>query len=304
MDYVILNEGKPTREVNRQDSKKNSIPQKEFYAYDPQWRMDEVVLRGTVRDSIEDVIAFCINRETIIKKWNFASFLKGNGTICINLYGEPGTGKSITAEAMVGAMGLKAIKVSLSEILGNLQGQTEQNLTALFDFATKNNHVIIFDDADSMLTKRSVGSPNSESSNISKDHLLNLLDKYSVIIIFTTNFMESYDEAFKSRMLFNVNVPLPNEAERESIWKFHLSEEVPKEISYKELAAMSEGLSGRNIRQVTLTMGIRLSVGKLSTITRESIQSEVDKILAANSQSKGVKVKEEDLPESVKKGIK
>ncbi len=295
-----------------QDQTENNVLQrketkKEFYAYTPSWTMEEVVLRDSVRETLEDVIAFCTNKEKIIKQWHFERFLKSNGTICINIYGEPGTGKTTAANAVVNAIGCKAIEVSLAEILGSLQGQTEQNLTALFDFAQTNNYIIIFNDADSLLTQRSVGSANSESSNVSKDHLLNLLDSTNVTIIFTTNFMKSYDDAFKSRMLFNIGVPLPNREERVALWKFHLSVNVPKDISYEELSELSEGLSGRNIRQLTMTMCIKLTVGKIKSINKDVVVKEVQKmkdaIKSSCENSRSIKIEEKDLPKTVKDSL-
>lgn len=294
---IIENES----ESNSESKEKNKSEKKEFHAYVPSWTMDEVVLSNQVRDSIEDAIAFCKNRKKIIEEWHFNRFLKGNGTICINLYGEPGTGKTTAANAMVNAIGLKAVEVSLAEILGNLQGQTEQNLSALFKYAEENNYVIIFNDADSMLSQRSAGTANSDSMNISKDHLLNLLDSTNVIIIFTTNFMKNYDEAFKSRMLFNIGISLPNREERIALWKFHVDSNMPKSISYEELADLSDGLSGRNIRQIAMTMGIRLTVGKIKIIEKSIIEIEVEKIKSAirNVTGKSEKVDENDLPKSV-----
>ncbi len=301
-NYTILNDGNNGIDSSMQAKKSLT---KEFYAYTPQWTMNEVVLRESVRDSMEDVIAFCRNRNKIINQWQFNKFLKGNGTICINIYGEPGTGKTTAANAIVNAIGCKAVEISLAEILGSLQGQTEQNLTALFEFAQQNNHVIIFNDADSLLTQRSVGTANSESSNVSKDHLLNLLDTTNVVIIFTTNFLESYDEAFKSRMLFNIHIPLPNKSERMSIWRFHLNENVPKNLSYEELADLSDGLSGRNIRQITMTLGIRLTIGKIKIINPDIVKNEVEKVkdLLINSSTKAVKVDESNLPDNVRKHL-
>ena len=288
---------------NKAIEKKSIEKNKDFHAYIPAWRMDEVILSDSVRDSIEDAIAFCKNRKQIIEVWHFNRFLKGNGTICINLYGEPGTGKTIAANAMANSIGLKAVEVSLAEILGNLQGQTEQNLTALFKFAEENNYIIIFNDADSLLSQRSAGSANSDSMNISKDHLLSLLDSANVIIIFTTNFMKNYDEAFKSRMLFNIEIPLPNREERIGLWKFHMDSNMPKNITYEELADLSNGLSGRNIRQITMAMGIRLTVGKINSIERKVISAEVEKIKSAShdiiSQRKSERVEEKDLPKEV-----
>lgn len=302
-NYTIID--KPSDDTRKRNNTKEV--KKDFHAFTPAWTMEEVILRDGVRDSVEDAIAFCKNRKKIIEEWHFDRFLKGNGTICINLYGESGTGKTTVANAMVNAIGHKAVEVSLAEVLGNLQGQTEQNLTFLFKYAQDNEYIIIFNDADSMLSQRSVGTANSESSNISKDHLLNLLDSTNVIIIFTTNFMRNYDEAFKSRMLFNIGFPLPNKDERIALWKFHMDKNMPKNVSYEELADISDGLSGRNIRQITMTMGIRLTVGNIASIDKDAVVEEVEKIKSAVqntvSTGKAVRVEEKDLPEKVTENL-
>ena len=119
--------------------------------------------------------------------------------------------------------------------------------------------------------------------------------------------MKSYDDAFKSRMMFNIGVPLPNEEERVALWKFHLDTNVPKEISYEELSKLSEGLSGRNVRQLTMTMCIKLTVGKIKSINKEVVAKEVQKIkeaiLSSSENLKSIKIEEKDLPKSVKDSL-
>ena len=76
-----------------------------------------------------------------------------------------------------------------------------------------------------------------------------------------------------------------------------------KRLNNEELADLSDGLSGRNIRQITMTMGIRLTVGKMNAIESSVVASEVDKIKAAaqNTASTGKveHVEEKDLPKIV-----
>ena len=117
--------------------------------------------------------------------------------------------------------------------------------------------------------------------------------------------MKSYDDAFKSRMMFNIHVPLPNYEERASIWRFHLNENIPRTITYDELAQLTDGLSGRNIRQITMTLGIRLTVGKIKSIDREVVVLETEKIKESITGvvSDVVRISEDELPESVKNKI-
>ena len=57
--------------------------------------------------------------------------MKGKGCIGINLWGIPGTGKSIAAEAIASALEMKLIQASYSSLMDSLQGNTEKNISAL-----------------------------------------------------------------------------------------------------------------------------------------------------------------------------
>lgn len=93
---------------------------------EPKWKLEQIILSEKVRDTILDVITFCKNKDRLIEEWGLNNFLKGNSSIGINLYGEPGTGKSITAEAVAMALGKKIIRVDYSELQDSKWGQTEK----------------------------------------------------------------------------------------------------------------------------------------------------------------------------------
>lgn len=80
---------------------------KKFIEDDPKWRLEQIILNEKVRETVLDVITFCKNKDRLIEEWGLNNFLKGNSSIGINIYGEPGTGKSITAEAIAMALGKK-----------------------------------------------------------------------------------------------------------------------------------------------------------------------------------------------------
>ena len=113
-------------------------------AKDPQWDLDSIVLSDITRQSVKDAIVFCNNREKIVNDWNLNRFMKGNGGITgINMYGKPGTGKSITAEAIAKATGKKIIKADYSQIQDSKWGGTEKQLTEIFETAQKENRTDI-----------------------------------------------------------------------------------------------------------------------------------------------------------------
>lgn len=255
-----------------------------FIAIEPEWSIDEIVLDSTTQNSLLDAIEFCKHRQKIVEDWNLKRFLKGSGGCTgINMYGKPGTGKSIAAEAIAKASEKKLIKVDYSEIQNERWGGTEKKLTELFETAKQLDAVIFFDEADGLLGKRQSGGANSETNNQIKSHLLTLLDSSNVIVVFATNLFENYDRAFFRRILFHISFPLPDVQQLKSLWEFHLGDEngienvVPrtKDFSFEELANDSLGLSGGDIKNLTLKSCIRLVSRNIPELNNNMLREEI-----------------------------
>lgn len=241
-------------------------------------------------------------------------FKAEKGCIGINLWGIPGTGKSIAAEAIASALDMKLIQASYSSLMDSLQGNTEKNISALFETAVAENCVILFDEADGLLSARKAGGSNSETTNLIKSHLLNILDRSSAIVIFTTNFFKSYDRAFVRRILWNIEVPAPGVEELTEIWKLHLGKNVPKEISYRDLAELTSELSkeksisitGGDVRKLTLMFCTQLTSGRYASITKDVVKNVVTKYLndlQDTNLSKTSEVSTSEVSDKIKKEL-
>lgn len=274
-----------------------------FAVIEPQWTMEEIIFSQKLKDQLYDVIAFCEKKEAIIAQWELNKFLKGKGCIGINLWGIPGTGKSIAAEAIAHSLNKKLIQASYSTLMDSLQGNTEKNITALFDTAVEQDCVILFDEADGLLSARKTSGANSDSTNLIKAHLLNILDRSNAIVIFTTNFFKSYDRAFVRRILWNIEVPAPGYNELIKIWQFHLGKNVPKEISYEQLSqvtidlgnAKNMSITGGDIKKLTLMFCTQLAAERYAAITPEIASSVIAKYLDDLQESSPKKVTEQEI---------
>lgn len=267
------------------DKKNNS--RVSFMAIIPEWTMEQVIFPRTIKEQLQDVVSFCQKKDQIIEEWGLNKFLKGKGCIGINLWGIPGTGKSIAAEAIANSLHKKLIQASYSTLMDSLQGNTEKNITALFEAAVAEDCVILFDEADGLLSARKTNGSNSDSANLIKSHILNILDRSNAIVIFTTNLFKSYDRAFVRRILWNIEVPPPGFDELVDIWKFHLGLKVPKEITYNELAEITLGVSkkknmqmtGGDVRKMTLMFCTQLASNRYPAITKVIAESVISKYL-------------------------
>ncbi|NET45650.1 ATP-binding protein [Okeania sp. SIO2B3] len=245
----------------------------------PKWTLDEIALSKTTIEQIEEMIAYVKNREKLLLEWEFNRFLKTGNGLSINFFGLPGTGKSITAEAIAQKLETKIIKVNYGELESELVGGTSKNLSKIFRIAEENHSLLFFDEADAVLSKRisNLSQAADYGVNSAKSTLLTLMDKFNGVIIFATNLFENYDEAFLRRIIFNVEFPVPDIEMRTQLWQFHISEKVPRNITYERAAEISEGLCGGDIRNITIKLGLKLLVGKAKAIDEEIINEEINK---------------------------
>jgi ATP-dependent 26S proteasome regulatory subunit len=245
----------------------------------PSWSLDEIALSEDVIKQIEEMLAYIQNQDKLLREWQFARFLKAGSGLSINFFGAPGTGKSITAEAIAHRLGMSIIKANYGELESAFVGGTSENLSEIFEAAEKSNSLLLFDEADSVLSRRitNLSQAADHGVNSAKSTLLTLLDKFNGVIIFTTNLFEHYDEAFLRRILFNVEFSPPSFEMRTQLWGFHLADTIPRNISYEKLSELSDGLCGGDIKNVTIKLGLRLLTGRIDIINEPVVISEIER---------------------------
>lgn len=264
------------------NSDKTSIQKEEqFRVEQPKWTLEEVTLSKKTLEQIDEMIAYIRNKEKLLHEWQFDRFLKTGSALSVNFFGIPGTGKSITAEAIAHKLGMSIIKVNYGEVESSFMGGTSENLVSIFQKAEEAKSLLFFDEADSVLSRRiaNLSQAADHGVNSAKSTLLTLLDKFNGIIIFATNLFDNYDEAFVRRILFNVEFLAPDLEMRNQLWRFHLSEKVPRQVSYEVLSNISDGLCGGDIRNITIKLGLRLLTGNIDTINEHLVTEEIERYM-------------------------
>lgn len=215
---------------------------------------DDVILSTATRVQLDEGMAKLRFHKTIYEDWNFGSVDKQGRSVILNFFGAPGTGKTLTAEAFAGSLGLSIIKLGIAELESKFMGETSKNIQAVFKVATEANSVLFFDEADTLLGKRlsSVTQGIDNEVNAMRSTLLIELEKFNGIAIFATNFAKNYDEAFRSRISHHIHFDLPDLDARKNLWSKMIVEQIPLLESREEFinwsAELSEGFSGREIR--------------------------------------------------------
>ncbi|CAN4077636.1 unnamed protein product [Withania somnifera] len=211
-----------------------------------------------LKESLQELVMLPLRRPDLFK----GGLLKPCRGIL--LFGPPGTGKTMLAKAIAREAGASFINVSMSTITSKWFGEDEKNVRALFTLAAKVSPTIIFvDEVDSMLGQRSRAGEHEAMRKIKNEfmtHWDGLLTKAGekILVLAATNRPFDLDEAIIRRFERRIMVGLPSVENREMILKTVLAKErVDEGLDFKELATMTEGYSGSDLKNLCTTAAYR-----------------------------------------------
>jgi len=212
----------------------------------------DLVLPEAQAETVAQIEAHVRYRETVLDDWGFAS-RDGRGLgIAALFHGPSGTGKTLAAEVIARRLGFDLIRVDLSQVVSKYIGETEKNLSRIFDAADRGGCVLLFDEADALFGKRSeVRDSHDRYANIEVGYLLQRIEAFRGLAILTTNLKQVLDPAFLRRLRFVVAFPFPDTAERKKIWERSFPRATPREsIDFDRVARLQ--VTGGNIRSIAL----------------------------------------------------
>lgn len=238
-------------ESHKNSTNKESNP---YHIETPLKNLDDIILSKSTRLQLEEGMAKLRFHKIIYEDWNFQKIDKQGKAVILNFFGEPGTGKTLTAEGFAGSINKSIIKLGIAELESKFMGETSKNIQNVFKIAKENDAVLFFDEADTLLGKRlsSVTQGIDNEVNAMRSTLLIELEKFDGVAIFATNFAKNYDEAFRSRISHHIYFDLPDLEARKQLWDLMLVKEIPlaenREEIIEKIAELSDGFSGRDIR--------------------------------------------------------
>jgi transitional endoplasmic reticulum ATPase len=211
----------------------------------------------------------------------------------ILLSGPPGCGKTLLAKAIANESKVNFISVKGPALLSKYVGESEQGIREVFRKARQASPCIIFfDEIDALLPARGNGSSDSHVSERVLSQFLAELDGIEelkgVLVLGATNRSDILDAAVLRPGRFDevVEIPLPDERDREEIFRVHLrNKPLEKGIEASDLASRTEGFSGAEIASVcnrAALVAVRRAVTALRAhpdtdaavlITREDVES-------------------------------
>jgi len=178
---------------------------------------------------------------------HFGDLLKGkHGGVVVLACGQPGVGKTLTAEIYAETTQRPLYVLELGE-LGTTAAAVETGLQTVFARVMRWNAVLQFDECEIFLSKRGTDLERSAIVGI----FLRLLDYYRGLLFLTTNRPEVLDDAILSRVMLKLDYPHLDPTTRAKIWQsmFSVAKLTLEGISFDALAQLD--LNGRQIRNLT-----------------------------------------------------
>lgn len=220
-----------------------------------QLTLDSLILPPETKAQIVEIIAAGKNRAQVLYQWGFHETIPAGKGQVVLLSGDPGTGKTLSAEIIAAELGVSLHRINPAKVVSKFVGETEKNLNEILAQARSMRAILFFDEADALFATRvaKVETANDRFVNMETNFLLQQLERYEGLVILATNLETSIDTAFKRRIHYHVVVPFPDPASRERIWRTVMPARAPldKAIDFTKLGKTFE-LSGGHIKNAAL----------------------------------------------------
>lgn len=223
----------------------------------------DLVLPDSVLSQLDEIAAWLTHKSTLMDDWGLSRNLKSGYRSLF--YGPPGTGKTMVAGLIGLRTGFDVYRIDLSQVVSKYIGETEKNLSRIFDRAEHQNWILFFDEADSLFGQRTqTKSSNDRYSNQEVSYLLQRIEDFDGVILLATNLKDNIDEAFTRRFQSVIYFPIPDEKQRSMLWKKILGEEIPMsdDVNLEQIAESYELAGGSIINAVRY--------GALQAVRREN----------------------------------
>lgn len=201
-----------------------------------------LVVSDEIIEKIERVIKEYEKRDEL-RKFGLANRRK------LMLYGEPGTGKTMTASVLAKELNLPFFVVRTEKVVTKFMGETGLKLSNIFDFISEVPAVYLFDEFDAIGAQRGMDNEVGEQRRI-LNTFLQLLERDSSdsFVIAATNSVESVDKALFRRFDDVVEYNLPDTQQRLKLLREYLY--TAEDLDFSMIEPKFKGMSHAEIKMV------------------------------------------------------
>jgi vacuolar protein-sorting-associated protein 4 len=225
----------------------------------PEVNWEEVVGLDNAKKAVKEAIVYPVQRPDLFP----LGWPRG-----MLLFGPPGCGKTLLAAAVATEIDATFYSIDAASIMSKWLGEAEQNVSKLFNSARKSSNegkpaIVFVDEVESLMGAHSneVGGEIRVRNQFLKemDGIVDKGKKLHVYVIGATNKPWDLDWAFIRRFQKRILVPLPDHHTRLMMLKLYTANlGIDADVDLHELARLSEGFSGSDIRDVCQSAQLKL----------------------------------------------
>lgn len=243
---------------------------------------EDLILNPLTREQVQDLLDWLTHHKTVLEEWGMEKQVKPGYRALF--YGPSGTGKTLTASLLGKVSQRDVYRVDLSMVVSKYIGETEKNLSKLFDKAEHKGWILFFDEADALFGKRTgVRDAHDRYANQEVSYLLQRVEDYDGLVILASNLRDNIDDAFLRRFQAIIHFPLPRSSDRLQLWQNALPSHLiyDQTINLAQIADKYE-LSGADIVNIAYYCSLKARAEKRSELTEKyllaGIQRELRKL--------------------------
>ena len=211
---------------------------------EPSVRLAQLVVLQTLRQRLNRIVREQKNFNKLREH-----FLRPRQKIL--LLGPPGCGKTMTAHALAGELGLPLFIVRLDALFTKFLGETASKLRLVFDAIEQNRAVYLFDEFDSLGLSRGSQHDVAEMRRVLNSFLVFLENlQGNSLVIAASNHPEALDSALFRRFDDMIRYVMPTRSEMEQVLREHLTNVDSKQVEWSAVLEKLEGLSHAEVARV------------------------------------------------------
>lgn len=237
----------------------------------------DLVLNDKTIDGIKEIEIWLKHNQELLAGWKMHGKIKPGFRVLF--HGPSGTGKTLTACLLGKYTERDVFRIDLSMVVSKYIGETEKNLSKLFDKAANKDWILFFDEADSIFGKRTnVRDAHDKYANQEVSYLLQRIESHAGLVILASNMKSNIDPSFTRRFNSIIEFDNPDTSERLQLWKNYLPPvaKLDKKINLDEIARKYH-LTGANIVNVIQFAGLHTLEKKSQTISAADLLAGIQK---------------------------
>ncbi len=240
-----------------------------FAVFKPKMRISDMVLS----DKLKSHLTRIIEEQKYFDKLTTRGLSPRSRLL---LTGQPGCGKTMTASVLAGELGIPLFIVRLEGLITKYMGETTSKLRLIFNAIEENRAVYLFDEFDSIGSKRDFVNDVGEIRRVLNSFLMFIENHNSHgLLIAATNHQQNLDFALFRRFDDVIEYVLPDDRLVIKTFEMRLSGYANSRVDYKMLAGDAQGMSFADITKACEEAVKDMIIHDRSSLTTQDVQKAV-----------------------------